>query len=78
MSWEIFRCNTGGNGDDCTNPLTTNCISEALYKGQADAMVAQGFASVGYNSIHMDDWCVLLLLFFSGSSKERRDDEERK
>jgi hypothetical protein len=58
MSWEIFRCNTGGNGDDCTNPLTTNCISEALYKGQADAMVANGFSTAGYASIHMDDWCV--------------------
>lgn len=56
MSWEIFRCNLGKNGvDDCTDKATTNCISEALYQGQADAMVDQGFAAAGYASIHMDD-----------------------
>jgi len=55
MSWEIFRCNLATPTDDCTNPLTTNCISEALYKGQADAMVSQGFAAAGYASLHMDD-----------------------
>lgn len=31
------------------------CISEALYQGQADAMVSGGFAAAGYASIHMDD-----------------------
>lgn len=32
--------------------------SERLYHEQADAIVAQGFLSVGYNAIHMDDcWC---------------------
>lgn len=41
MSWEIFRCNLNTPSDNCTDPTTTNCISEALYKGQADAMVAQ-------------------------------------
>lgn len=49
MSWEIFRCNT-----DCKNE-PNNCISEVLYKQQADAMVEQGFNKFGYNSIHMDD-----------------------
>jgi hypothetical protein len=49
MSWELFRCNT-----DCdTDP--DNCISENMYKSQADAMVAGGFRSAGYASIHMDD-----------------------
>lgn len=55
MSWEIFRCNLATATDNCTDPVTTSCISEALYKGQADAMVEQGFAKFGYRSIHMDD-----------------------
>jgi len=49
MSWEIYRC-----GTDCA-AHPNDCISETLYKQQADAMVAQGFNTVGYNSIHMDD-----------------------
>ena len=55
MSWEIFRCNLATATDNCTDPLTTACISEALYKGQADAMISGGFVEYGYNSIHMDD-----------------------
>jgi hypothetical protein len=55
MSWELFRCNLATPTDDCTNPLTTHCISEALYKGQADALVSGGFAAAGYTGIHMDD-----------------------
>ena len=55
MSWEIFRCRLDTPTDDCTDKLTTNCISEALYQGQADAMVSGGFAAAGYASIHMDD-----------------------
>lgn len=55
MSWEIFRCNLATSTDNCTDSKTTNCISEALYKGQADAIIEQGFAKVGYRSIHMDD-----------------------
>ncbi len=55
MSWEIFRCNLNTTSDDCSDPTKTMCISEALYKGQADAMAAGGFAAAGYNSIHMDD-----------------------
>jgi alpha-N-acetylgalactosaminidase len=57
MSWEIFRCNLYTPTDDCTDKATTNCISEALYQGQADAMVANGaasFAAAGYASIHME------------------------
>lgn len=52
---QIFRCNLNTPTDNCTDPTTTNCISEALYQGQADAMVANGFAAAGYASIHMDD-----------------------
>ena len=55
MSWEIFRCNLASPTDNCTDPSTTNCISQALYEGQADAMVTGGFAAAGYASIHMDD-----------------------
>lgn len=55
MSWELFRCNLGSATDDCSDPSTTHCISEALYKGQADALVARGFLSAGYNAIHLDD-----------------------
>jgi alpha-N-acetylgalactosaminidase len=55
MSWEIFRCNLYSPTDDCSDKTTTNCISQALYQGQADAMVSQGFAAAGYASIHMDD-----------------------
>ena len=54
MSWEIFRCNLYTPTDDCTDKATTNCISEALYQGQTDAMVAQGFAAAGYATIHME------------------------
>ena len=54
MSWEIFRCNLATPTDDCSDKSTTKCISEALYQGQADAMVSQGFANAGYASIHMD------------------------
>lgn len=55
MSWQFFRCNLATPVDDCTNPLTTNCISEALYKGQTDALVSGGFLAAGYNGAHMDD-----------------------
>ena len=55
MSWQVFRCNLNTSTDDCTDPATTGCISQALYEGQADAMVANGFAASGYASIHMDD-----------------------
>ena len=54
MQWEIFRCNLYSPTDDCTDKESTKCISEALYQGQADAMVSEGFADAGYASIHMD------------------------
>ena len=34
---QYFRCNLDTPTDDCSDPLTTNCISEALYKGQVCA-----------------------------------------
>lgn len=49
MSWEIFRCRI-----DCASE-PDDCISEKLYKSQADAMVDQGFLAAGYSGIHMDD-----------------------
>jgi hypothetical protein len=48
---QIFRCDI-----DCAKD-PNNCISETLYKQQADAMVAQDFVKFGYDAIHMDD-CV--------------------
>ena len=49
MSWEVFRCNIECDADP------ENCISEHMYKSQADAMVEGGFRDAGYASIHMDD-----------------------
>ncbi len=52
MSWMTFRC-----GTDCVaNPTT--CISEALYREQADALVSGGFLAAGYDTIHLDD-CIV-------------------
>ena len=39
-------------------------ISESIIKGQADAMVSQGFSSVGYKYINIDDG------FFGGRNTE--------
>jgi hypothetical protein len=49
MSWEIFRCEV-----DCASHPST-CISEVLYKGQTDALVAGGFLAAGYDTLHLDD-----------------------
>jgi hypothetical protein len=54
MSWEVFRCNLNTTTDDCSDPKTTMCISEALYRGITDALVSSGLASAGYASVHMD------------------------
>ena len=55
MSWGTFLCNLATPDDNCTDPLTTSCISEALYHGQADALVAGGFARAGYKGVHLDE-----------------------
>lgn len=55
MSWELFRCNLGSPSDQCIDPNTTSCVSEALYHGIADALVSSGLASAGYASVHLDD-----------------------
>ena len=55
MSWELFRCNLATSTDDCSDPSTTRCVSEALYHGVADALVATGLASAGYAAVHLDD-----------------------
>lgn len=52
MSWQSFRCDV-----DCAE-YPDDCISESLYRGQADALVSSGLAAAGYNTIHLDD-CIL-------------------
>ncbi|KAH8287932.1 hypothetical protein KR018_008045 [Drosophila ironensis] len=49
LSWERFRCNT-----DCVND-PDNCISETLFQTMTDIVVADGYASVGYEYINIDD-----------------------
>ncbi|GFO45388.1 alpha-n-acetylgalactosaminidase-like [Plakobranchus ocellatus] len=49
LSWERFRCNT-----DCKND-PDHCISEQLYKRQADLMVSEGYRDVGYQYVNIDD-----------------------
>ena len=58
MTWQLFRCNgPGANGptDDCSDPATTYCISDALIRGQAAAMHARGFVAAGYTTASIDD-----------------------
>lgn len=58
MTWQLFRCNgPGANGpsDNCTDPLSTYCISDALIRGQAAAMHSRGFAAAGYVTLSIDD-----------------------
>jgi alpha-galactosidase len=52
MSWQTFRCT-----NNCTL-APDDCISETLYRGQADALVDGGYAQAGYASIHLDD-CII-------------------
>eukprot|EP01052_Picozoa_sp_SAG31_P001763 SAG31_NODE_59_length_29571_cov_20.443506_23_plen_511_part_00 len=51
ISWQSFGCRidctSGGWGDDC--------LSEGLVKRMADRMVQDGYASVGYSYINIDD-----------------------
>ena len=49
MSWEVFRCEV-----NCTAKPEA-CVNEALYRAQGDALVAGGYAAVGYDTIHIDD-----------------------
>ncbi|KAM7353165.1 alpha-N-acetylgalactosaminidase isoform 2-T6 [Cochliomyia hominivorax] len=49
LSWERFRCNT-----DCDND-PDNCVSEYLFKTMADLLISEGFASVGYEYVNIDD-----------------------
>ena len=56
MTWELFRCGDNkGPNDNCTDPLTTYCISDALIRGQAQAMVSRGFVAAGYTYASLDD-----------------------
>jgi alpha-N-acetylgalactosaminidase len=49
LSWERYRCDI-----DCTND-PTSCISESLYKSMADHLSADGYLSVGYQYVNIDD-----------------------
>ena len=49
MSWERFMCET-----DCENH-PHECINEELYRSMADAMVAGGYVTAGYNRVDIDD-----------------------
>lgn len=52
MSWQTFRCAT-----NCT-AAPNACISEQLYRAQADALVSTGLAAAGFASVHLDD-CIM-------------------
>lgn len=47
LSWEADACDT----DCATDPLT--CISEDLYKRQADLLVSEGYAAAGYQFVNI-------------------------
>jgi hypothetical protein len=53
MSWQTFRC-----AINCTLTGPSKCVSEQMYKSQANALVAGGFVAAGYNTIHLDD-CIM-------------------
>lgn len=52
MSWQSYRCET-----DCAT-FPDICISERLYRAQADALVASGLAAAGFATVHLDD-CIV-------------------
>ncbi|KAK7097148.1 alpha-N-acetylgalactosaminidase-like [Littorina saxatilis] len=49
LSWQRYRCNI-----DCKNQ-PDECISENLYKAQADRLVADGYRDAGYVYVNIDD-----------------------
>lgn len=49
LAWERYRCNI-----DCVND-PDNCISEDLFKRQADLLVSEGYLKLGYDIISLDD-----------------------
>ena len=61
LSWERYRCDI-----DCAND-PDSCISESLYMAMADHLAADGFLSVGYEYVNIDDcWAEKLRDFDSG------------
>lgn len=73
MTWQLFRCNgmgAAGPTDDCTDPNSTYCISDALIRGQANAMSTKGFTALGYNTLSIDDCAseTMLITPFSPSA----------
>ncbi|RWS17554.1 hypothetical protein B4U79_13701, partial [Dinothrombium tinctorium] len=49
LSWARFTCET-----DC-ELYPDDCISERLYRRQADLLVSQGYADLGYQYVNIDD-----------------------
>ena len=48
MTWQRYRCNTNCTADP------KNCISEALIKETAEAMVSGGYKDAGYEYVSLD------------------------
>ena len=49
LSWERFTCTI-----DCQS-YPNECINSQLYKSMADRLVADGYASLGYEYVNIDD-----------------------
>ena len=49
LSWERYRCDI-----DCTTD-PDSCISEQLYRAQADHLAADGYLAAGYQYVNIDD-----------------------
>ncbi|KAH7968534.1 hypothetical protein HPB52_009546 [Rhipicephalus sanguineus] len=49
LAWERFLCNV-----DCADD-PENCVSERLFKEMANAFVSQGYRTVGYQYVNIDD-----------------------
>lgn len=49
LAWQRFTCQT-----DCEEE-PENCINEELFKSQAERLVADGYARLGYNYVNIDD-----------------------
>jgi alpha-N-acetylgalactosaminidase len=50
LAWGTFRCQIDCNTDP------DNCIGEGLFRSMADRMSEDGWVSLGYNYLNIDDW----------------------
>lgn len=55
LSWAKYECEI-----NC-KVYPNECIDEKLYKDMVDNMVSEGYLSVGYNTVNIDDWYVTFL-----------------